>query len=180
MAIDKAFRLSPSGPRLTAGEGPDGPPAVPGTGMILRLDEKKATVGGAITGETPVELGSGALRAELANVNAGFNYKAYCQINSVNETHSTGEGSPALLMTIQRSIDNGTSWEDVQTDKFEFGASSVNRMAVCNAEMELGSASWDLPAGYTEKMIVRCMVQVHPGSVAIPTHQGFIGLGELL
>jgi len=173
MATNKPIRLSPSGPILTGGPGPDGPPAIPGPGMQLRLAEAKATIGGAIS-QTLDELGNEALRVELDNINRELRYKAYCQINSAEFA--------ALQMVIERSVDHGVTWQQVDVDTF-VGVTAVYRMAVANKEMDVGSDEfgWDIPEGATSLMI-RCMVgagtNTYVGQIA--SSQGFIGLAELL
>lgn len=173
MASNRPIRLSPSGPVLTAGPGPDGPPAIPGPGMQLRLAEAKATIGGAIS-QTQAELGNEALRVSLDNINRDYNYKATVQINSAEFA--------ALQMVIQRSTDDGATWQDVDVDVF-VGTTSTYRMAVANKESDVGSDEfgWDIPEGATSLMI-RCMVgsgtNTYVGSIA--SSQGFISLAELL
>lgn len=171
----RKLRIAPSGPFL---ENDDGGFAIPGTGFQLRLDETKATCGGNIT-NVASELGSGGLRATLANCSPTLNYKASAQINTWEQVNGT---DIEITVAIQRSIDGGSTWTTVGSDTFESGGSDSASMAVANVELSNGAVNWGLTAeGQT--MVIRAMVQVTSeitDAAAMPTFQGFISLAELL
>lgn len=187
----QGIRLSPSGPVIGNGAGDNGTgqpgpsaggaPLVPGTGMQIRLAEKKATAGQTVT-TTPAEFGnSNLLRASLDNPSPLLNYSAHVQINSWAQVN----GAAVLKVTLQRATNDAASdWQDVASDVFEVGVSNVYRMAVCNQEMAPGDGvnDWEFDNTAT-KLTVRAMVSVIDQGGGeqglIPTHQGYIRLVEL-
>lgn len=172
---NNAIRLSPSGPVIV---NEDGGQLVPGSGMVIRMNEVKATCGGVLN-TTPAELGSGNLRAELPLPNPAYKYKAAVQINSWQQVSE----SATLRVQLQRATNEAEDdWEDLAFDLFEAGASAVYHMAVANQQMAPGDgAAWDITAG-VPKLVVRAMVSVtgDPAPTGtMPNFQGFISLVEL-